>query len=541
MNTHNLPLRVAGPLAALALISGQALTQDLVISQIGSSDGQDFIYYGEANGIAAYSFGTTSCNVGDVPIDWYDSPSTQHPMIAQNMFRVKDGRIEQIGQSWLKHGFCAWDDIGICGECPGGFQGCEELMVGCSDTYMAFMNDGKSGAPKYQIDATTGVVTLPAVSPSGDSVIRGRLQVEVDDIDPNFNPGATYIAEAQYTSEHDHMAGNSRNNVSLRFMSVQGVDSVSGALSTAMGEPAIFVWRFIHDDVLINEVVNANEGGPGVDSHIFIASRATQLPNGKYRYEYAIQNLDSDQAVGSFALPATCAYVQLEDFDQHHVGSHSGDPWGDDDWGASLHDGMLEWATTPFLNDPNASAIRWGTMANFSFTSNLPPKEAEATLGLFAPGVGSSLSTTVLAPCGTLECGRERYCEGVANSLGTVATMNTQGSMSVSQNNLILYCNSIPANQWGIFFYGPEELDHPLGGGTLCIGAAIYRINPAIQANNNGLAMTFVDLNSGPMGSGPGKITPGSSWNFQYWYRDPAGPTFSGFNFTDAMRIHFCQ
>jgi hypothetical protein len=153
-----------------------------------------------------------------------------------------------------------------------------------------------------------------------------------------------------------------------------------------------------------------------------------------------------------------------------------------------------------------------------------------------------SLTAVTLGPCEGFDCTtKERYCAGVSNSLGTLAAINTLGSTSVSANSMTLYCNSIPANQWGIFFYGPEELQHPFGGGTLCIGGAIYRINPAIQANSSGLAWLPLDLTSGSMGSGPGKITPGSAWNFQFWYRDPAGPTYSGFNFTDALRLHFCE
>ena len=35
-----------------------------------------------------------------------------------------------------------------------------------------------------------------------------------------------------------------------------------------------------------------------------------------------------------------------------------------------------------------------------------------------------------------------------------------------------------------------------------------------------------------------GLIQPGSSWNFQFWYRDSAGG--NGFNFTDALSVNFC-
>ena len=72
--------------------------------------------YAAIGGIDAFAVGTTSCNVGDADLDWV-SGNNLHPVIGQHAFRMKDGRFEQIGQSWLKHGFLALSQT-LCDSCP---------------------------------------------------------------------------------------------------------------------------------------------------------------------------------------------------------------------------------------------------------------------------------------------------------------------------------------------------------------------------------------------------------------------------------------
>lgn len=62
--------------------------------------------YSAQAGVEAYAVGTTSCNIGSSILLWeYNTPDV--PVIGQNMYRLKNGRFEQFGQSWLKYAFSA--------------------------------------------------------------------------------------------------------------------------------------------------------------------------------------------------------------------------------------------------------------------------------------------------------------------------------------------------------------------------------------------------------------------------------------------------
>ena len=68
--------------------------------------------FGSSGTQVGLAVGTTSCNNGDVDLNWFAMPNTDHPVIPQNLYRMSGGasnndRFEQIGQSWLKHAFTA--------------------------------------------------------------------------------------------------------------------------------------------------------------------------------------------------------------------------------------------------------------------------------------------------------------------------------------------------------------------------------------------------------------------------------------------------
>ena len=383
------------PLALFSLSSlGFAQTPDVHVYSIGDAFGSsDVSFRGQFDGIVAFAIATQSCNSGTGLLDWFASPDVRHPVIAQNMFRLKGGRFEQIGQSWLKHAFCAVNETeSECGPCGG--TPCTTLGVGCADTYTSGLNDGAFGGSKRFVNAATGGHVEGSPSPVGNSAIRGRLQVHVPDLDPAMNPGAAYFIEGHYVTADDAAAGADENNASWRRVTVNSVTSVVVNGPTIREQAAIFAWQNDDPSVTIVEVPNReSEGGRTV---FYLGYKVTDLGNGLWQYEYAIQNLNSDQSANSFRVDVGGS-TSVSNIGFHDVDYHSGDPYDLTDWGSSVGAGSVTWSTDDFATNENANALRWGTLYNFRFTADAGPATGTATLGLFKPDLFTELTVPALA------------------------------------------------------------------------------------------------------------------------------------------------
>lgn len=342
-------------------------------------------YWGADSGVLAFSVGSTLCNIGNVPATW-EPQTDRHAVIAQNMFRIKSGRIEQIGQSWVRHTTHAAND-GACGVCvPGAGQ---VLGVGCSDPYgTGLMGDQSSLSPRSTVRASSGEIAFPAVAPPAASVIDRRLQVRLDDIDPEVHQDATFIVESLVVHFGDADAAQTANNVSHRRVNFAGVDTDPVLAGTIVAQrPAITAWK--DSDPRVSEaIVDFVEGTR--QARYIIAANVVELPGGAWRYEYAVYNQNSARAAGSFAVMVPTRAI-LSEIGFHDVDYHSGD--GIDgvnhhntDWTPLHLDGELRWETDSFADKPNSNALRWGTLYNFWFQTNVAPTVGRVRLGLFEPG-----------------------------------------------------------------------------------------------------------------------------------------------------------
>ncbi len=408
----------------------------------GTPDVILFEIFGTANwsqgDVRAFAFGTNSCNLGDVPLVW-QANNNQHPVIGQNMFKLAPGpnghlRIEQLGQSWLKHGFCALDQS-ECGDCQG--TGCSSLGVGCSDPYTAFRNGGQSGAgPKYQVNATNGFFPYPPANPAWSGQLDRRLQVPLSEVLPAENPDATYIVEGQYVCPDENVEVDiirAANNVSWRIGELNSAGAlVSYDGETQIGEPALYAWKQADPDVNVQwRAIN----GIG---NFFVASQAYDNGDGTWDYEYVVHNLDSDRAVGSVAIDVDES-VSVTGVGFHDVDYHSGEPFDGTDWGNVRDSSEVRWSVAePFSVNPNGNAIRWGTAYNFRFTADSGPTTGTIELGLFKDGDGpNSVLADVKVPLSL------NFCAGDFNDDGLVGFDDLTSLLS----------------EWGFCFECPEDLD----------------------------------------------------------------------------------
>ena len=428
-------LGVAG--SALAQI-GPRLGQypDVIVSSVGGSydsSSGGIGSYGAANGWAAYALGSDSCNIGANGAIWIAS-NNQHPVIGGAVYRSFNGRFEQIGMSWLKHGFCAADNCSS-GNSSGGQQGCLNIRgpaagtTGCvtdhnsaggcdwlgdgraTDTYGSGLN-GSQGylGPRSEIQAWTGVYPYPYVRQGSNSntCLNKRLLVRTSDLDPanyprynaSTNPtGAQYFGEVVYIMS-DEWPTERYDNYSYRKITVgnlvtgptgcnqqyYGMDFTSGAgnLTVAM-HPAIDAWQAADPSVVIAYGNSPNDG------RFYVGAKVTNMGGGFWSYEYAVFNMNSDRSAAGFSIPkSSSTALQIAEVGFHAPEYHSGEPFALKPWDNTITANSIAWTTDPYASNANANAIRWSTLYNFRFVANQPPKTAANSpirLSLFKPGV----------------------------------------------------------------------------------------------------------------------------------------------------------
>ncbi len=334
---------------------------------------------------------TTSCNVGTVDVPWLAPMNEDHPSIAMALYREMNGNLEQVGTSWMKHGFFALSSS-QCTPCQNPSNG-TFLGVGCSDTYGPGNNsDRRYLGPRDEWDPFAGTWEcsdshfqggasdcVRGHSSSGHNGVEHRLVVDDSEMDL---PGATYFYEAYYVVRDDEVRDNNWGwrEVSMTLSSSTWFFSNQSALVEG---PLINTWGEQRTDVPIVG-----------DGKVILAVQTTDLGGGTWHYQYALLNYDSDREIRTFAIPVA-GVSGVTNFTFHDPDEDAGN-----DWTPALGAGVLQWSTDTVLVDPDANALTFGEMYAFGFDADAAPTTVSATLGLFLPPAGQTVNADILGPTG---------------------------------------------------------------------------------------------------------------------------------------------
>lgn len=369
-----------------------------------------FQQFGRVGDTVGCAIDTPVCNAGTEPFDWFVNPDPRHPFMTYNLYRLRAGRFEQIGMSWVKHGYAAAQG-NACGLGCTPFSDGTRLGVGCSDTYGAGLNAQQSLlAPRDEVDAWTGAFDYSASHLSdpdapAHSPISHRLQVRDADLDPGLNAGAQYFAEV-YVFGHDD--ANHMNSVAHEPVFVTGAPGATwnfniGAAATAVG-PAVLAWPGAERTTIA--LPDASDG------RCILAAKVTDNGDGTWRYEYALYNHDLARGVRSFRVPLRPG-IAVTNVGFSAVLSHD-EGYSNAAWAAVRTGGALTWSTGP-LSPSGSNPLRWNTLYNFRFDADAPPQAGSAaTLGLYRPGVINTLHGGTSAPAGL--CPADVDLDGVVTS-----------------------------------------------------------------------------------------------------------------------------
>lgn len=352
---------------------------------------------------ASFSMRTVICNMGDAPMDWHRNPDPRHPFLVFNMFKLTESRVEQIGQSWVKHGYSA-SQGGGCGQACIRFGGSQYLGIGCSDVYGVGTNARQTTyAPRKEIDPWLGAYTYEGshLDGNGDgpfNPVEQILRVHDDDLDPTVDPAARYFVELLVLTHDD---SDHTNSVGYKEFSIAGRPGGTWDTSFLAGNanPGNILWEWLGADFTIFP-----QDAPQEDGRCYLKTRVSDNGDGTWHYEYAIYNLDMGRGVRSFSIPVP-GDASITDIDFHAPLSH-GEGYSNDPWGITRGDGALTWSTESFARNPGANPLRWGTLYNFSFDADAAAGEGVVEIAPWLPGGIETHTGSALTPAASADVTR---------------------------------------------------------------------------------------------------------------------------------------
>ncbi|MBA8884029.1 hypothetical protein [Dokdonella fugitiva] len=376
------------------------------------------------NGKVVMSADASLRNVGETAVAWYahfsgEHPpygNDQHPFLVWNLYRVdRDGRIRQIGVSAAKHAFFSINER--C-RCAGG----NVFWPGCEDIYSASSNDNGSGngeqnlAPRAEIVPFTGQWARCGSAWDRDcdgrmdpgsgaqDLYRYRMLVDESDLLPPLATGARYFFEYWYVVRDDADVYDTMGHREIRprktgaAWQVDLVDAGADDHDFFLG-PVVNRWV----DPAHEDATRTNRELQTPLGRARVAAKATDLGGGRWRYEYAVMNVDyalvrfdpaharepdlkllESRGFTTFSVPVPDG-VAVES-----ARSADADGDGDDDWRMRVAGGAVTWNAPASRN-----SLAWGTLHHFEFVARRAPAIAPVVVATSGDPVRHAVDAVV--------------------------------------------------------------------------------------------------------------------------------------------------
>jgi hypothetical protein len=357
------------------------------------------------NGRLVLSGDASMRNIGQTAVPWYapfsgahpPHGSDQHPYLVWNLYRIdRDGRIRQIGVSAAKHAFYS-----INKNC--GCVGSNTFWPGCEDIYSGSNNDNGGSvdeqhlAPRAEIIPFTGQWARCGSVWDADcdgrmdpgsgarDLYQYRLLAAERDLLPPLADGAEYFFEYGYVVRDDADIYNTMGYrpIRLRKHGANWRVEIVGANTPQRGfflGPVINRWV----DPAAPPAHAANRELATPLGRARVAVRATDLGDGRWRYTYAVMNLDYAHVQVDPAHPREPDLRLLASRGFHRFGVRlpRGVRVGDLRFAGAGSDPGVDWSARVGADAVTWSApaagptLDWGTLFQFEFTVNAPPRPA---------------------------------------------------------------------------------------------------------------------------------------------------------------------
>ena len=341
-------------------------------------------------------------STADVP--WYEKflngtplppyNNDQHPILSWNMYRIDaQGRIQQIGRSGAKHAWFTTNEVCADPTCSGG----NVLGRGCRDVYTAGSNDldfylaprseivparglwGRCGSIFDDVGANGCDGVEDFNGPASPTGYGYRMVIRESAIERPANDGARWLFESWYTVRDDIDIENTMGwiEVTPQWNGFQWVIGTLQGTPFRTG-PAVDGWvaQGTGTDQR-NTPLSTAEGSARV------AVKVTPLGGSRWRYDYAVMNIDFARAVTTGAEP-NLRVLEARGFGRFTITRADAagvsatafvdlDATVGNDWPATISAPGTLPATVSFAAAGGADTLDWGTLFRFTIEASAPP------------------------------------------------------------------------------------------------------------------------------------------------------------------------